>query len=88
MIRLLILWIVIYFGYRAIKSIMIGAIAQQKRDSLQQNQNNEQVIDIMVEDPECGVYFPQKNGVRAKLNGMEFFFCSNECKEKFLKKNK
>jgi len=89
MIRLIILWALIYFGYRAIKSIMFGAIAQQKREPLQKNYSQPpSVIDVMIEDPECGVYFPKKNGVRANINGKEIFFCSNECKQKFLEKQK
>jgi len=83
-LRLLILWGILYFGYRAIKSIMFGAIAHQQSEPLQHNKQ-QTVIDEMVQDPNCGVYFPRKEGVRARIKGEELLFCSKACKEKFLK---
>ncbi|MBF0453070.1 MAG: hypothetical protein HQK75_20385 [Candidatus Magnetomorum sp.] len=86
-LRLIILWAIVYFGYRAIKSIMFDSIAHQQRESLHRNQGHQTpVIDTMIEDPECGVYFPKKNGVRAKINGNDILFCSNDCKKKYIEK--
>jgi YHS domain-containing protein len=82
-LRLLIFWAILYFGYRAIKSIMFGAITHQHREPLQNNRQ-QTVIDEMVQDPICGVYFPRKDGIRAKMNGQEILFCSKACKDKFL----
>ena len=84
-LRLLILWAIVYFGYRAIKAIMFGAISHEQREHLQNNKK-QTVIDEMVQDPICGVYFPRKDGFRAKIKGQELLFCSKACKEKFLKK--
>ncbi|ETR69953.1 MAG: TRASH domain-containing protein [Candidatus Magnetoglobus multicellularis str. Araruama] len=83
-LRLIILWAIVYFGYRAIKTIMFGAITHQHRDHLQKP-GNQNVIDVMIQDPVCGVYFPKKEGVRAtNSKGQEIFFCSETCKKKFL----
>jgi len=40
--------------------------------------------DIMVKDPVCEIYFPKRNGFRAKLGGKDLYFCSKECRDKFL----
>jgi len=82
-LRLLIFWALLYFGYRAIKTIMFGALTHQHREPLH-NHKQQTVIDEMVQDPICGVYFPRKDGVRAIIKGQEFLFCSKKCKDKFL----
>ncbi|KPA12264.1 TRASH domain-containing protein [Candidatus Magnetomorum sp. HK-1] len=82
-LRLLILWGLVYFGYRAIKSIMYGSLSYQQRESLHQQSVKTKVVDTMIQDPVCGVYFPKKDGVKAKINGKEIIFCSNDCKNKF-----
>jgi len=84
MIRLLILWALVYFGYRAIKAIMFGpSIGHQYRRPLNQEQP---VIDVMIQDPVCGVYFPKKNGIELKRKGQKILFCSEECKQKYADK--
>jgi YHS domain-containing protein len=49
-----------------------------------ENQPSVPVDDVMVKDPHCGVYFPKRDGIRLELNGEELFFCSTECKDKYL----
>jgi YHS domain-containing protein len=65
---------------------MFGALSHQHREPL--NNNRQQaVIDEMVQDPVCGVYFPRKDGIRAEINGQELLFCSKVCKDKFLERS-
>jgi uncharacterized protein len=42
------------------------------------------IDDVMVKDPYCNVYFPKRNGISLKSNGQVFYFCSKECKERFV----
>jgi len=42
--------------------------------------------DVMVQDPFCGIYFSKRDGVSLNIAGKEVYFCSTECKEKFLEK--
>jgi len=39
----------------------------------------------MVKDPMCGMYMDQRLAVTHKTNNGVFYFCSEECKNKFLK---
>ncbi|MBN2427190.1 MAG: YHS domain-containing protein [Deltaproteobacteria bacterium] len=38
----------------------------------------------MVKDPQCGTYVPQSESLTATRAGKTYYFCSSECREKFL----
>ena len=76
--KLLILLAILYIIYRYLKSWMASRVQTPIGKDVQS------VDDVMVKDPFCGVYFPKREGVHLKLNGEEIYFCSTECKDKFL----
>jgi uncharacterized protein len=39
---------------------------------------------VMVKDPMCGMYMDPRLAVRMQHNKEEFYFCSDECRQKFL----
>ncbi len=39
----------------------------------------------MVKDPVCGMYMDPRLAVRLERRGEEWFFCSEECRRRFLK---
>jgi YHS domain-containing protein len=84
LIRLLILIILAVLVYRGAKSWFGGGAKQQPRMN---GQPPERIDDVMVKDPQCGVYFPKHQGVSWKHHGQEYFFCSDECKEKYKEQN-
>ncbi|MFC2168769.1 YHS domain-containing protein [Acidobacteriota bacterium] len=43
---------------------------------------------VMVKDNICQTYLPKEDAIRELNGGQEYFFCSKECQNKFLKKNK
>ena len=45
-----------------------------------------EVDNVMVKDPQCGIYFAKKDGVYLNINGQDLYFCSQECKDMFLEK--
>jgi uncharacterized protein len=78
--RFLILCLLIYLGYRAVKSFT-------PRDSSSTREVHEdltRVDDVMVKDPFCQTYFPKRNGIKAVINGETYYFCSTECRDKYL----
>jgi YHS domain-containing protein len=79
--KLLILLVVGYLCYRMLKNWMMAG--GQPREHVSTNPR-EQIDDVMIQDPACGVYFSKENAVRAQINGQELFFCSPECKDKYL----
>jgi uncharacterized protein len=40
----------------------------------------------MVKDPQCGTYVPQSEALTETVAGKTHYFCSPECREKFLSK--
>ena len=78
--RLLILLILLYLGYRFLKSWMLKGAPMQKPVS---EKKTAEIDDVMVKDPYCGVYFAKKDGVYLSVNDENLYFCSEECKDKF-----
>lgn len=42
----------------------------------------------MVKDEMCNTYLPEENALTEKLDGQEYYFCSKECRERFLELRK
>jgi len=83
--KLLILLVVGYFCYRAMKNwMMAGSPSSDKVSSASAGE----IDDVMIQDPVCGVYFPKGSGVELHYKGEELFFCSQECKAKFTHSHK
>jgi uncharacterized protein len=41
-------------------------------------------LEEMKKDPICGTYIPENQALKYKAGGETHFFCSEECKKKFL----
>lgn len=81
MIRIIVLLVVGYLVYRALRNWMFpGAPGDGRVDRKAAGE----IDDVMLKDPYCGTYFPSRDGIRTKLNGKEFVFCSEACKQKFI----
>lgn len=79
--RFLIILGLIYFAYRVIKSWMLpGGVSKNKVSS----EATGEIDDVMVKDPYCDVYFPKRNGVYLKIDEKDLYFCSTECRDKFI----
>ncbi|MBW1728928.1 MAG: hypothetical protein JRI63_11780 [Deltaproteobacteria bacterium] len=50
------------------------------------NKTAGEIDDVMIKDPFCEIYFPKKDGVHLRINGKDLYFCSKECRDKFLEK--
>lgn len=80
MIKIILYAALIYILYRLVKGI-VGAgqkIEHGRREG-------GEVIDEMVQDPQCGTYIPRQRAVRRRIKGEERYFCSEECAEKYEK---
>jgi len=82
--RILIILALIYFAYRAIKSLMLQGGPSKTKVS---REAAGEIDDVMVKDPYCEVYFPQRTGVHLNIKGNDLYFCSTECRDKFIAKN-
>ena len=81
MIRFIILAIVAYVFYRALKSWMFAAPDSAKSVS---GKDAGRIDDVMIKDPFCEAYFPKRNAVHLQFDGMDLYFCSTACKNQFI----
>ena len=79
--RLIILVVLIYLCYRVVKSWMMQNKSPQKTVF---GKAAEEIEDDMVKDPFCEVYFSRRDGVHLKDNGEDLYFCSTECRDKYI----
>ena len=81
MIRFIILFVVGYVLYRSLKSWMFPAASSSRSVS---SGTAAEIDDVMIKDPFCEAYFPKRNGVHLTFGGKDLYFCSNQCKDKYL----
>ena len=81
MIRFIIFFGVGYLLYRSIKSWMFPS-ASSIRSATGQNQT--EIDDVMIKDPFCEAYFPQRNGVHLRREGRDLYFCSSRCRDDYI----
>ena len=79
--RLLIIIGVAYLAYRALKSWMLQNVSTEKTVT---GETTGEIDDVMIKDPFCQVYFPKRTGVHLRHGGQDLYFCSTECRDKFL----
>ena len=84
MIKTLILLGLIYLGYRILKSWTRQGVFTKK--TMYSNTGGE-LDDIMVKDPYCEIYFPKRDAVYVNLDGKDLYFCSKECRDKYIASN-
>ena len=82
MLRLIIFAILCYILYRLVKSL---AFPLPKKPGESPIRSGETITDEMVMDPNCHVYIPKREAITAKIAGETIYFCSKECKKKYLK---
>ncbi len=82
--KLLLLIIIAYLAYRAGKSWLMRTL----QGSAQNGSGRPGIDDVMVKDPVCGIYFPQREGVELTHAGKTYVFCSTACRDRFLEENK
>ena len=81
MIRVIILAVVAYVLYRALKSWMFPAPDSSKSVT---GHDIGKIDDVMIKDPYCETYFPKRNAVQLNVDGEDLYFCSAECKDNYL----
>ena len=42
------------------------------------------IDDVMVKDPWCNVYFPQRDGIPMEIEGETIYFCSTDCRDRYM----
>ncbi len=77
MLRLLILIGAIYLLYKMITG--------EKRHKTKEEVEEKAKVGEMVKDPVCGTYVSVESDIRVRDGEKVYYFCSYECRDKFLK---
>lgn len=80
LIRLALVALAVWFLYRTLKR-WIGGGQSPKQKTVKRYPG--EVIDEMVQDPQCGTYLPRQEAITAFIRGQEHYFCSTECRDAF-----
>lgn len=82
MIRIILLAILCYILYRLVKSLLLPS---SQKFGKQGSPGGKIITDEMVSDPYCKVYIPKRDAIKTTVAGKTLYFCSKECKKKYLK---
>jgi hypothetical protein len=79
MIRILLLAALGYFAYWLLRRWRRGQRITGRMNGRQAGR----IDDVMIKDPQCGIYFPRRDGIGLTSGGEELLFCSRECRDKY-----
>lgn len=80
--RWIIILVVVYLVYRYLKRFLSSPTLPKRNPP-------QEIQDEMVQDPVCQVYLPKRQALVLKSgNEIIYYFCSTDCRDKFIKEAK
>jgi len=79
-LRLIVILIILWLALGFLKNMAVKLRAVLRKRSYGRGG---QIAD-MVKDPVCGSYVAVEHAVKVTKDGVEYYFCSKECSEKYL----
>ncbi|BEQ14958.1 hypothetical protein [Desulfoferula mesophila] len=80
LVQIAVVILLVWMGIKAIKRFM-AKDAEPRR--VRRDAAPGEVMDVMVQDPQCGTYLPKHEAYSAWIDGKEQFFCSRECRDAY-----
>jgi len=80
LIKLIYYALIVYIIYKVIRFFQ----KLSQRTKLQIQNPRPRLKGMMVKDEACNTYLPKEDAIREVIDGKEYFFCSRECRQKFL----
>ena len=81
LVRLLI-WLIVGFLVYTVYQMIRQAVSKPHGTPPEKTNRGED----MIRDPECGTYVPRNDAVKAEAKGKPSYFCSTECRDKYLER--
>ena len=84
LLRFILIALGVYFLYKLLRKAL-GRGRSKSREE-QERSNGQQppgIVEEMKKDPVCGTYVPEKQALRYRFHGTDYYFCSEGCKVKF-----
>ena len=80
--RLIFYLVAAYVIYLVLRALLTPRRPDRRRMSRAQSSG------LMVKDETCNTYLPREEAILEKVDGREYYFCSQECRQKFLGQKK
>jgi YHS domain-containing protein len=65
--------------------LIFGKKLAAKRQPFADSPSKQPLQDVLVEDPVCHTFVPKGQAQPLLLEGEKYYFCSDECRKKFIK---
>lgn len=83
--RLLIYIMAVFIGYQVYKAVQK---AFRSPYQVHRKKPDEVITAELVEDPVCHTYCPKNDALMVRIDAGTYYFCSEECKRKFVEMRK
>jgi uncharacterized protein len=83
MIRFVVFIVLIYLLYKIFKTVKQIKPGSGEND---QSESSSPSGEDLVEDPVCHTYVPVSQACKKEINGKNYYFCSEQCSEKYSSK--
>jgi len=84
LLRFLLLLGIGYFLYKVLwKGEGLGLFKSKSKKKRTRHYKSPKVIEEMKKDPICGTYLPENQAIKYRQHSTTYYFCSEECKQKF-----
>lgn len=81
-LRFILFALIAYIFYQGIR------IVQKLSRKSNSSPKSRQISGLMVKDIVCNTYLPKEDAIKEMREGKEYYFCSQECRQKFLESQK
>ena len=81
LLKLVLIVVLAWWLYRGVRGLLAGGSAREVND--RRAEKDREVLDVMVQDPQCGTYLPRSEAIRHWSKGREYYFCSKKCRDDF-----
>ncbi len=79
MTRLLLLILLFFLAYTVFTAVV--RLLSKKSDTVRPEKTLRG--EDMVKDPSCGIFLPRGDAIEKSIGGNRYYFCSEECKNRF-----
>jgi len=84
-LRWLIIGLLFFLIFRLLKNWGRSALSRpESGPGPKPYQPPEDQAEDLVQDPQCGVFFPRSEGLASAVGGRVIYFCSKDCRDKYL----
>lgn len=82
--RIIIIVILFYLIYQVLKGFIRPQPTLKKKPGKMNNLKKTPETEELVQDPQCGIYFPRSEGVAEYVEGRVLYFHNKACRDKYL----